>query len=311
MGAHPIVCPGHTRAIRDLRYSLPTEDGIFLISGTHDGEPMIRRADTGDWVGTFQGHKGACWSATLNYDGTKALTAAADNTMRYWDALTGDCLHVFQHGHIVVKTCDFNSDGSLAISGCNDKKIRLFNLNDLDAEPTMFDVPYSPQAVRFTPDDTQILMLSQDAPTLWVYDRATFALVFEIELPGNGKMIRYRWDKKEISVAAGSYALFLDSADYSVLRKFEVPTDKGYEPGIEGIDQHPDGSVFVTGGNDHFVRVHSGETGEILDTHRAHHGPVHAVAFHPHGTSYATGAGDSAIRIWRYTPQADTAPTNE
>jgi len=232
-----------------------------------------------------------------------------DNTVRYWDALTGECIKVFEHGHIVVKTCDFNSDGTLAITGCNDKKIRLFDLQDLDAEPKSFDVPSPPQVVRFTPDDTQIIMVSQDAATLWVYDRATFALVFEIELPGNGKMIRYRWDKKEISVAAGSFALFLDSADYSIKRKFQVDTEKGYEPGIEGIDQHPDGSVFVSGGNDHYVRLHDGKTGEVLETHRAHHGPVHAVAFHPHGTSYATGAGDSAIRIWRYVATQDTEPS--
>ena len=107
--SHPIVCPGHTRAIRDLRFSNPTEDGIFLISGTHDGQPMIRSAETGDWIGTFEGHKGACWSATLNFDATKALTAAADNSMRYWDALTGECTKVFEHGHIVVKCCDLNS----------------------------------------------------------------------------------------------------------------------------------------------------------------------------------------------------------
>jgi len=302
MSSHPIVCPGHTRAIRNLRYSTETADGIFLISGTHDALPMIRSAENGDWIGTFEGHKGACWSAALNYDATKALTAAADNTVRYWDALTGECLRVIEHGHIVVKSCDFNSTGNLAISGCNDKKIRLFDLTDPDSEPQVIEVSGPPQCVRFTPDDAQILMVSQDLPTLWVYDRVTLALVAEVSLPGNGRMLQYNWSKTELAVAAGSFAVFLDAADYSVKRQFEVATEKGYDPGIEGIDQHPDGSVFVTGGNDHYVRMHDGKTGEVIETQRAHHGPVHAVAFHPHGTSYATGAGDSAIRIWRYTP---------
>lgn len=76
----PLVAPGHTRPVTHLSFSGLQDDGTFLlISSCKDGNPMLREW-TGDWIGTFFGHKGAVWSSKLSPDTSRAASGSADFT---------------------------------------------------------------------------------------------------------------------------------------------------------------------------------------------------------------------------------------
>jgi WD40 repeat protein len=78
--AVPLVAPGHTRPITHLSFSPLLDDGTYLlISSCKDGNPMLREW-TGDWIGTFVGHKGAVWCTKLSQEGSRAASGSADFT---------------------------------------------------------------------------------------------------------------------------------------------------------------------------------------------------------------------------------------
>lgn len=160
----PIVCPGHTRPLAELQFLTieePNSDAkndekdtaatsatkrTFLISACHDKMPMIRDASSGDWIGTFSGHKGAVWSCRLDPLALLAGTASGDFSVQVWDAITGQSLYSFPHKH-VVKTLDWSLDSKRLATGGHEGVLRVYDITQPKKEPLMF--VQSPKEVRF------------------------------------------------------------------------------------------------------------------------------------------------------------------
>lgn len=113
-----------------------------------DGKPMLRQGETGDWIGTFEGHKGAVWGVALNPEATRAASGAADFTGKVWDAITGEELHSFQHNHI-VKSVNFSKDTALLATGSNEKLVKIFDLQ-------------KPEASKFKRSDLRYFFVNSD-----------------------------------------------------------------------------------------------------------------------------------------------------
>lgn len=143
----PLVCPGHTRPLAELQFLSPPSEShrTFLVSACHDKMPMIRDAVTGDWIGTWAGHKGAVWSTKLDPQGYLAATASGDFTVKVWDAVTGKELFTFPHGHI-VKTVDFSKDSKRLATGGHEGILRVFDLEKgAEATKTVMEFPLPQQ----------------------------------------------------------------------------------------------------------------------------------------------------------------------
>ena len=144
-----------------------TPYGYFLISTCKDGKLMLRQGDTGECIGAFGGHKGAVWGATLNKDAAKAATAAADFTAKVWDAVTGDELMTLAHKHI-VRTVDFTPESNYLLTGGQDKRLCIYDLNKPEAEPKeISDHTSGSKKALWYSEDQQILSADDKTARLW------------------------------------------------------------------------------------------------------------------------------------------------
>lgn len=208
-----------------------------------DGSPMLRQGDTGDWVGTFEGHKGAVWGVALNKTATLAATGAADFTGKVWNAITGTEIHSFQHKHI-VKSVGFDANSENIVTGSNEKLVRVFNLEQPQAEPEMYTGHGGAiKQALFCRDDKCIISAAEDK-TVRLWDRLTGNEVQRLTFPNNPNSLEISSDNHILTVAHGTSISFWDVETLKKLKEIKVPTN------VSSASLHPDKHVFVCGGED-------------------------------------------------------------
>ncbi|CAD5122875.1 DgyrCDS11276 [Dimorphilus gyrociliatus] len=291
----PLTCSGHTRPVVDMDFSDITEHGYFIISACKDGKPMLRQGETGDWIGTFEGHKGAVWSVSLNSEATKAASGAADFEAKIWDAISGDKLMSFSHKHI-VKAVDFSNDSQKLLTGSNEKLLRIFDLNNTDSEPFLFSG--HTDLIRnsvFCPDENFIISSSDDK-TIRLWDRRTGHVCKEVELPDIPMSIEISVDGTLLTVGHGRKISFYSMDSLNLDKEFTAEAE------IISASLHPSKSCAVCGGQNFTLYKYDFETGVMSESYKGHFGPVHCIKFSPDGELYASGSEDGTLRLWQTTP---------
>ncbi|KPJ15658.1 Serine-threonine kinase receptor-associated protein [Papilio machaon] len=237
----PLTCGGHTRPVVHLDFSDVTSDGFYLISACKDGKPMLRQGETGDWIGTFEGHKGAVWGVALTQNANLAASGAADFTAKLWDARYGEVVHTFDHEHI-VKSVNFNADDTLLLTASNEKLIRVFDLNKPEAGGTN---------VSFYSSDTMRKMREFSVPTACY--SASLA-------PGRATFV------------CGGEDLKVYKFDYNT--GTELESNKGHFGPVHIVRWSPDGELYATGSEDGTVRLWQGVPGRVYGLWRRSHEPA-------------------------------------
>lgn len=282
---------------------------------------MLRDGLTGDWIGTFIGHKGACWSARLSDGGTLAATGSADFSAKVWDTYTGEALHTLQHNHI-VRAVAFppQERPQVLATGGMEKKLRVYDLsrvsngvqtpgseaaNGSDTTPS-YEIGTGEhtaaiKSIVWSRDPNILTTAADDKKIRWwdLRSRSSIA-TYEIDgLPGSCEHNTGFGTSPDgiVSVAAGKNIYVFDGGKPGSLMK-HIKTDGD----IASVAVNGTANRFVTGSpNDTWARVWDLDAEKELETGKGHHGPIWTTCFSPDGKMYATGSEDGTIKLWKFT----------
>ena len=272
---------------------------------------MLRNGKTGDWIGTFEGHKGAVWGCAIDRQALLCATGAADFSAKVWDAVTGEAKHTYGHAHI-VKTVDFSADSARLLTGCNDKTVRLWAVDRPEAaELELRGHTGGLKKVLFGGEHTVIS--GSDDKTIRYWDSRSGAETACMAADGAITGMELSADGAILTTTHGSKVCFRDAATGAVTRELAMPAP------VYTASVHPDGRTFIWGGLDNMLHVADFETGEQHEEYKGHFGPVHCARYSPDGEVYASGSEDGTVRLWqtrvgieyglwKFTSMAEAAP---
>jgi len=313
----PYLLQGHERPITVVQFNY---DGDLLFTASKDLIPSMWRAENGERIGTFNGHKGAIWDLDCDRQSTRLLTASADATCRLWKLETGECLHQFVHRG-PVRGVSW-AEGAQMFATISDPfvehnaKIMVFDATTdgeySDTPRVEIDIPkvgnkrVNPTNIQWT-SFNEALLVAFDNGVIKLYDPTNGDLIDEI-VAHEKKINRLRFNRDKtlfITSSADFSSRLYDAVDLKQLKEYK--TDR---PINDAVISETKDHILLGGGQEAMsVTTTSGKVGkfetrffhlvyeEEFGCVKGHFGPINALDINPNGRSYASGAEDGYVRL--------------
>jgi WD40 repeat protein len=289
---------GHTGHVIEVAFG---PDGHRLVSrgsrmesSAWDGSVRVWEVDPQATLPVLRGHTSYVYPVAYSPDGRWLASGSWDNTVRLWDAATGEPCLTVPHSS-AVEALAFGPDGTWLMTICNlDRSLRVW---DLATASVQKEIPFGIRnvpALTISPDGTRVATRDYDWGT------GTWRLsVFDIGsrkslLKTDGSALAYSPDGRWLAATAADEKtlLLLDARTHKTIARLS-----GHENSVYKAVFNRDSSCLASCGQDRTVRLWQIGSGECRVL-RGHSDIVYGVAFHPDGTRLASAARDGVICLW-------------
>ncbi|HEX8729146.1 MAG TPA: AAA family ATPase [Ktedonobacterales bacterium] len=248
----------------------------------------------GPLVRTLTGHTDHVLGCALNTDGTLALSASYDKTLRLWEVASGRELRRLEGHTGPVWGCALSTDGALALSASSDKTLRLWEvasgreLQRLEGHTDMV------AGCALSADGRLALSASWDK-TLRLWEVASGRELRRLE--GHTDRV--------LGCALNTDGTLALSASYdNMLRLWEVASGRelrrfeGHTSAVYGCALSTDGALALSASSDTMLRVWEVASGRELQRLEGHTSAVDDCALSADGRLALSASWDKTLRLW-------------
>ncbi len=263
------------------------------ITDTLEAFSSIRTAIANPWHSrlVFYGHKETVSQANWNQDESKILTSSNDNTVRIWNAVTGQEL-VRLEGHTDdVTQASWNQDESKILTSSDDDTVRIWDAATGQELVRLEGHTGDVTQANWNQDESKVLTRSNDNTTR-IWDAATGEELIRLE--GHRDTIsQASWNQDESKILTSSHDDTVSIWDVTTGREL-VRLDGQYA----GHSWNQDESKILTRSDDGTARIWNAATGQELVRLEGHSSSVYQASWNQDESKVLTRSDDGTARIW-------------
>ena len=319
--------------------SSPIPNSTVVLSGPGIPKPAVdnKEGAASRAVRLLMGHSGPVRAIAVTPDGTRAVSASDDKTLRCWDLQTGQTTQVLRGHTAPVTAVAVTPDGYHAVSTSDDKTLRIWDLQTgqsrvltghTDDADSVAMLPGGRRFVSGSHNGELRIWDFETGQTVDVLGPHTHAMVFDclaatpdgrLAITGLSDGTLRVWNLgsgQTVSVLTGHTALvdcvaltpdghraISGSWDFTLrlwdLKTYEaLRTLKGHTAAITDVAVIATGSRAVSASFDQTLRVWDLETGQTVQIYTENTSKFRSVAVTPDGRYAISGSMDGTLRIW-------------
>ncbi|KAJ8593613.1 WD40 repeat-like protein [Rhizopogon salebrosus TDB-379] len=246
----------------------------------------------------FEGHTGGVTNVLHLRGGERMMTCSWDGSLRVWDVERGKQIgEDWRDQGAGMNTIALSPDGKKVLSGSNDDAVRLWDNDTAKIIARWMGQTAGVTSLCWSRDGRRAVSGAYDA-RVRVWDAETGKSTI-LELLEFDRVMAAIYSPDERMIAAGGWR----NKNIGFIQIFDANTGKlvknlGFTARVYCVAWPGDGKTFISGSDDHEIRIWNTTTWQQIAVLTGHTSAVHDIAVSPNGRILASASWDHTARLW-------------